>query len=226
MSSYFLGQSHRILLVAAAASLGLGSTTMAQSGTRSAPPQPASSTRTSSTAGSSTRSVTTSQLGLQGYCPVCAVERKQWVRGNAAIQANYDGKTYYFPEEKQRQMFLANPEKYLPALGGDCAVCLTEMGQRMSGSLRHAVLDQNRLFLFPSEAMRAKFMAEPSKFNKADLAFAGNCAVCRVEMNQEMPGNPDISVTLGGLRYRFPSDEQRKMFIANPGKYTVKSTRK
>ena len=67
-------------------------------------------------------------------------------------------------------------------------------------------------------------MADPSKYNKADLAFAGNCAVCRVEMNQEMAGNPDISVTLGGLKYLFPSDEQRKMFISNPGKYTVKPT--
>lgn len=225
MLSYFLAQSHRYLLPAAAATLVLGSTAMAQSATRSVPAQPGSTTRAPVAAGSTTRgTVVSSPLGLQGYCPVCTVEMKKWVRGNPAIQASYDGKTYYFPGEKQKQMFLASPEKYVPAVGGDCAVCLTEMGQRMAGSLRHAVLDQNRLFLFPSKEMRAKFMANPSQYNKADLAFGGNCAVCRVEMKQEMPGNPDISLTLGGLKYLFPSDEQRQMFISNPGKYTVKAT--
>jgi len=58
-------------------------------------------------------------LALSGYCPVCIIEMKKWVKGDPNIHVNYDGHDYAFPGEKQRQMFLANPVKYVPALGGD-----------------------------------------------------------------------------------------------------------
>ena len=64
-----------------------------------------------------------SSLALGGYCPVCVIEMKKWVRGNPEHQVTYAGKTYRFPGEKQKQTFLANPTKYVPALGGDCTVC-------------------------------------------------------------------------------------------------------
>jgi YHS domain-containing protein len=147
---------------------------------------------------------------------------KKWVPGHPSIQVAYDGKTYYFPGEEQKQMFLAAPQKYVPALGGDCVVCQTEMGKRMPGSVLHAALSGNRLFLFPNEDMKKKFTSEPRKYAQADVALGGLCSVCRVEMNQDVAGDPQVSLIHGGMRYQFASNDQRNMFLANPSKYAVK----
>lgn len=190
------------------------STATAQSGTRRAAPM--RSTR--SVPAQATRST---PVGLQGYCPVCVIEMKKWVRGNSSIQAQYDGKTYYFPGEEQRKMFLKDPAKYVPALGGDCAVCLTDMKKKVPGSIQFTALHQNRLFMFPNADIKQKFMEAPGKYAQADLALGGNCPVCRVEMKQNVAGKSEFATNFGGQRYLFPSDKQRGMFLANPGKYAV-----
>lgn len=59
------------------------------------------------------RPAATAASGLQGFCPVCIVEMKKWLKGSADIQATYDGKTYSFPGARQRDMFLANPARYV-----------------------------------------------------------------------------------------------------------------
>jgi YHS domain-containing protein len=210
MSSHIHFLPQRIFILAVAATFCVASTAFAQSTSRTV------------RQGSNTRTAATSKVALQGYCPVCVVKMKKWVRGNPTIQANYDGKTYYFPGQEQKQMFMADPAQYTPALGGDCAVCMAEMGKRTPGSLQYAALSGNRLYLFPNEKMKQMFRDDPAKYINADLALGGNCAVCRVEMKKDVAGNPDVSYMLGGLRYLFPSEDQRKMFIANPGKYAVK----
>ena len=158
-------------------------------------------------------------VGLDGYCPVCIVNMKKWVKGSPQFQASYDGKTYYFPAEEQRQVFLANPAKYTPALGGDCAVCLVNSKKRIPGSVYHSALNDGRLYLFPSDEQKQMFIADPGKYNQVDVAMNGECVVCKVEMNKQMPGNPDVSVIHNGMKYQFMSEEQRKMFNMNPSKY-------
>lgn len=195
------------------------STATAQSGSRSAAPVRSSRAVPARTAPAQvTRST---PVALQGYCPVCVIEMKKWVRGNSSIQAQYDGKTYYFPGDEQRKMFLKDPAKYIPALGGECAVCLTDMKKKVPGSIQFTALHQNRLYMFPNADIKQKFMAAPGKYAQADLALGGNCPVCRVEMKQNVAGNPEFAATYAGMRYLFPSDKQRGMFLANPGKYAV-----
>ena len=58
-------------------------------------------------------------VGLQGYCPVCLVEMRQWIKGDAQLAIEYDGKKYYFPGGEQAEMFEKAPLKYVPVLGGD-----------------------------------------------------------------------------------------------------------
>lgn len=218
-----------LMFVLCCASLAT-TTVNAQSGSKSkpavpqfAPPapqmQPATVPQQQPVAGSHSRAAVAPRLAMNGYCPVCIIEKKKWVRSNQQHQATYDGRIYYFPEEKQKNMFLADPAKYAPALGGDCIVCYAKMGARSPGSVQHGSLYQGRLFLFPDENMRAEFRGNPNPYVNADLAFGGNCAVCRVEMNQQMKGKPSIAAMHDGLRYLFPGEEQRNMFLANPQKY-------
>jgi len=147
---------------------------------------------------------------------------KKWVKGNPNIQATYDGKTYYFPSSDQKEMFLVDPAKYVPALGGDCTVCLAKMDKRVPGTVHHAALANDRLFLFPSGEQKQEFLANQAKYLDIDLALGGKCAVCRVEINKDVPGNPEIAEYHQGFRHRFPTAKQREMFRANPAKYAVK----
>jgi YHS domain-containing protein len=103
-------------------------------------------------------------IAMSGYCPVCIVEMRQWVQGDNRFAVVQDGKTYLFPSDEQKQMFLKDPNKYTPA-------------------------------------------------------FGGSCTVCRVEMQKVVPGTPEFTVFRNNMRYWFPSDDQLKMFIANPTKY-------
>ena len=194
-----------------------------QPGSRSQPraPQGFNSRGTAPPMASGSRHDSADQVAMEGYCPVCVMEMKKWVRGSAQHAARYDGKVYYFPGERQKQMFLANPAKYVPALGGDCVVCAAKMSERVAGNIRYAAFYRNRLYLFPSDKQRAMFRQNPSKFADFDLALGGNCVVCLVEMNQQVPGKPEFTVVYHGMRYQFPGAKQRDMFLASPEKYAA-----
>ena len=58
---------------------------------------------------------------LDGYCPVCYIEAGKAVKGDKEFAAEHQGKTYYFVSEETKALFVANPEKYLPAYDGYCA---------------------------------------------------------------------------------------------------------
>jgi len=163
------------------------------------------------------------QPALEGYCPVCIIEMKEWVKGNPQISAVFDGHLYLFPSEEQKKMFEANPTKYVPVLGGDCVVAYQKMDKRVAGNIRQAAMHEDRLFLFSNDMAKQEFLKNPEAYAKADVALDGKCTVCRVEMNKEVAGNPEIGVLYQGLRYYFPEDKQREMFIANPQKYAVKA---
>jgi YHS domain-containing protein len=116
-------------------------------------------------------------------------------------------------------MFLADPAKYVPVLRGDCVVCYARSGKRMPGNINHAAFHQDRLYLFAGEKQKQMFAADPEAFADADLALQGNCPVCLIEMNRQVPGKPELPAFHDGLRYLFRSAKQREMFLANPEKY-------
>ncbi len=158
-------------------------------------------------------------LALEGFCSVCITEANKWVPGKPEFSTVFDGQQYNFPGDAQRQMFLADPAKYVPALGGDCTVCFLNAGKRTPGNIRFAVRHNERLFLFPSDEIRQAFKADPVRFENADLAAAGQCIVCQVEAGKAMPGKAEFTAIHDGMRYLFPGAEQRQMFLANPAKY-------
>ena len=149
------------------------------------------------------------------------------MKGNPEIQTSYDGVTYQFPNEAIKKTFLADPAKYVPALGGDCIVCYAKAGKRVPGSIRHTASHAGRLYLFPSDREKQAFLAAPEKFAKTDLVLDGNCAVCLKHANKKVPGKPEFTAIHKGLRYQFPSDRERQMFVKNPERYaaTEKSTK-
>lgn len=159
-------------------------------------------------------------VGLDGYCPVCVIKKGgKWVKGDPNITASYDGVTYQFPYEGARDAFAAAPERFVPALGGDCIVCYANKGKRVPGSVNFAASYEGRIYLFPGAGEKQVFLDDPAKYADADLAAGGNCIVCKVKAGKEVPGNTAFTAIHNGLRYLFPSDKERAAFLAEPATF-------
>ena len=156
------------------------------------------------------------QVGLDGYCPVCLINAQKWVNGNADHAAVFDGKTYFFPGDDTLQEFVNNPTQYVPALSGDCIVSYSQTGKRVPGDVRFAALHNNRMYLFPSEKERKVFRQSPQAFENTDLAIDGNCIICQVKANKAVPGSAQFTAVFDGFRYQFPSDRERQAFVQSP----------
>ena len=65
--------------------------------------------------------VTHSTPGISGYDPVAYFTDGKPVRGSGYHVAVQDGITYVFANAEHKKLFIANPNKYLPAYGGYCA---------------------------------------------------------------------------------------------------------
>ena len=77
-------------------------------------------------------------FALSGYDPVAYFEIEQVpvgtrqpeaVPGKAGITAEYNGATWAFSSEANRDRFVANPEKYAPGFDGHCAYGIAQGGK-------------------------------------------------------------------------------------------------
>lgn len=103
-------------------------------------------------------------LGLEGYCPVTLAEKGQWTEGRAQWGARHRGRTYLFAGEDQQRAFLADPDRYAPALSGDDPVLAFESGTASPGQRRYGVTYQSRMYLFSSPETRSRFAADPTRY--------------------------------------------------------------
>jgi len=62
-----------------------------------------------------------SGVALEGYCPVAYHAVNKPVLGSPEFASTHNGVTYYFVSADAKDLFDADPEKYLPAFGGWCA---------------------------------------------------------------------------------------------------------
>ncbi len=108
-------------------------------------------------------------LGLEGYCPVTLVDTGTWAEGRAQWGARHRGRTYLFVGAEQQAAFLANPDRYAPALSGDDPVLAMESGVSKPGQRRYGVTYESRMYLFASPESRAAFAADPVRYTRAVL---------------------------------------------------------
>lgn len=160
------------------------------------------------------------QIGIKGYCIVCVVEAKRWVKGTTDYPVTYDGMTYLFPGTESRNLFVANPQKYAPVLNGDSVVSFAKSGKRVAGSVRYATLHKKRVYMFSNSDERREFRANIKKFENADVAFSGNCPVCMAG-EKKVPGRAEFSLNHCGVRYLFPGEKERIVFLRDPEKYAI-----
>ena len=117
-----------------------------------------------------------SGVALEGYCPVAYFAVNQAVKGSPEFASTHNGVTYYFVSEEARQAFDAEPEKFLPAYGGWCALGI---------------------------ALGDKFPVDPTRFKIVDgrlLLFLRNASIDTLSMwddgnEQEQLNNADTNWT-------------------------------
>jgi YHS domain-containing protein len=162
-------------------------------------------------------------IAAHGFCVVTLRDHRQWVLGAEKIQAIYDGKVYLFSSPRERDIFAARPERYLPVLNRDCPVTYVETGDRVGGQLESGLIHRQRLYFFASQEKLSQFQASPDAYEDADLVDSGRCIVSEVEEQRTVAGLPQTVAVVDGLRYFFASAFHRKLFLLNPHRYGLAS---
>ncbi len=93
------------------------------------------------------------QLMLRGNDPVAYHTLGKAVAGDPQIKAQHEGATYRFTNAAHRDLFLAAPQRYVPAYGGFCASGAPYALKANIGANTFKIVD-GRLYLFGGERSR------------------------------------------------------------------------
>ena len=80
----------------------------------------------------------------------------------------YRGQIYYCHSEAQRQRFMADPDRYLPAYAGNDPVLTTDQRQAIPGKVAHVMLYRDRFYFFASQNTLEQFRDNPERYAEAN----------------------------------------------------------
>lgn len=105
-------------------------------------------------------------LGMEGFCVITLAEKGGWARGDKRFGAIHRGRLYLFASPEAQRTFLADPDRYSPALSGFDPVQFAESGGLVDGKRAHGVrLESNgQVYLFANEDSLRKFQASPKQY--------------------------------------------------------------
>ncbi len=87
------------------------------------------------------------KVAIQGYDPVAYFKNKA-VKGKSALATTYEGITYYFSSQENKDAFMKNPAGYEPQYGGWCAFAMGDYGEKVEVNPETFKIVDGKLFLF------------------------------------------------------------------------------
>jgi len=104
-------------------------------------------------------------LGLDGFDPVTLIERHRmtpndphcWVQGDPRWGVVHRGTVYLFAGPDEQKRFLAEPDRYSPALSGNDPIIAFDQGRLVQGTRQFGTFYGDRVYLFSSADNLAKF---------------------------------------------------------------------
>lgn len=106
--------------------------------------------------------------GAGGYDPVSYFTESKPVRGNGKYTAEYEGVTYLFSSEANKNAFEKDPAKYLPAYGGYCAYGVA-VGKKFWGDPEVWEIVDGTLYLNLDKSIQQEWSKDkPGYITKAD----------------------------------------------------------
>jgi YHS domain-containing protein len=98
---------------------------------------------------------------VKGYDPVAYFTDNKAIEGKSDFQSQLNGATYYFVSKEHKDLFDANPEKYLPQFGGYCAYGVSINKTVNIDPTAFQIID-GKLYLQYSKDILNKFNQDPS----------------------------------------------------------------
>jgi YHS domain-containing protein len=88
------------------------------------------------------------KIAIQGYDPVAYFTQKKAVKGKVTIAATYEGVTYNFSTQANKEIFIKNPSGYEPQFGGWCAYAMGSSGDKVEIDPETFKILDGKLYLF------------------------------------------------------------------------------
>ncbi len=100
---------------------------------------------------------------VSGYDTVAYFTDGKPVKGDKTIVAQWNNAKWIFSSEKNKALFLENPEKYAPAYDGHCAFA-AGVGKKVSAKPTLWKIIDGRLFLNFSKAANTRWLENPESY--------------------------------------------------------------
>ncbi|MDN5203979.1 YHS domain-containing (seleno)protein [Fulvivirgaceae bacterium BMA10] len=71
------------------------------------------------------------KVAIKGWDVVSYFNQKEPSEGNSNFKHTYNGVTYWFKNQGNKDLFVANPEKYEPSYGGWCSYAMGNTGEKV-----------------------------------------------------------------------------------------------
>lgn len=111
---------------------------------------------------------THNKTGVSSYDTVAYFTEGKARRGSGWHVTEYQGVTYAFVSDENKELFLANPEKYLPAYGGWCAYGMA-LGKKFVTDPEAWKIVDGKLYLNLDKDIQKKWFEDiPGYIQKAD----------------------------------------------------------
>jgi YHS domain-containing protein len=110
-------------------------------------------------------------VALQGMDVVSYFKDGGPVKGQSAHRADFDGARYLFSSAQNRAAFVADPDRYLPQFSGLCATGVS-VGKQLKGDANSWKVVDGKLYLYYSDAVRAKGDDDPTTLARAHKNWA------------------------------------------------------
>ena len=87
-------------------------------------------------------------VAIQGYDPVAYFTQNKAIEGTDEFKSEFQGVTYYFANQKDKNLFDADPDKYMPQYGGWCAYAMGNDGTKVKIDPETFKILDGKLYLF------------------------------------------------------------------------------
>ena len=87
-------------------------------------------------------------IAIQGYDPVSYFTQKKAVKGKSNIASTYEGVTYNFSSQANKELFEKNPTSYEPQYGGWCSYAMGANGEKVEIDPETFKITDGKLNLF------------------------------------------------------------------------------
>ena len=88
------------------------------------------------------------KVAIQSYDPVAYFTQKKAVKGKSSITSTYEGVTYNFSSQTNKDAFLKSPTSFEPQYGGWCAYAMGDSGEKVEIDPDTFKIIDNKLYLF------------------------------------------------------------------------------